>query len=281
VAVEDARVRFDEENPVSVRVATDGGSSGVFSLTITVREAYNVDLFTEPVGEPLVAPGDIGLAQVSMTLVPVGPGGSVAGACTPSEVTGTGYDARLPVTCRFEYVDVNTYVVETIVGGDYYAGYGEDVLTVYDPSLGFATGGGWFYWPGTEDRTNFGFTMKYNKKGTNVQGSLLLIRHTDDDAIYRVKSNALYGLAVGVGSDFGWASFSGKATYLEPGWLEPEGNHEFIVYVEDRNEPGTGVDQFWIEVHDKDDTVIDHMSMDRDAIGNTVPIEGGNIVAPH
>jgi len=28
----------------------------------------------------------------------------------------------------------------------HYAGGGEDVLLVYDPSLGFATGDGWFYW---------------------------------------------------------------------------------------------------------------------------------------
>jgi hypothetical protein len=40
-----------------------------------------------------------------------------------------------------------------------------------------ATGGGWFYWPGTTDRTNFGFTMKYNRRGTRVQGNLLIIRH--------------------------------------------------------------------------------------------------------
>jgi hypothetical protein len=280
VATEDARIRFDEDNPVSVRVVEDGGNSGVFSITVTVQEAYDTNML-EPVGEPLVAPGNIGLAEVSITLVPVGPGGPVAGICEPAGVTGLGYDAQLEVACEFDDVPVNTYVVQTTVGGDYYTGGGEDVLTVYDPSLGFATGGGWFYWPGTEDRTNFGFTMKYNKKGKNVQGSLLLIRHMADGTIYRVKSNALYGLAVGVGEGFGWASFSGKATYLEPGWPEPEGNHEFIVYIEDRNEPGTGVDRFWIEVHDKDGAIIDDMSMLRDATDNAVPIQGGNIVAPH
>jgi hypothetical protein len=281
VVVEDARVRFDDENPVSVQVVEDGGNSGTFSLAVSVREAYNVTLGEEPAGEPLTVPGDISLAQVSMTLMPVGPGGSVVGTCAPADVTGTGYDARLAVVCQFDAVPVNTYVVETHIGGSYYAGYGEDVLTIYDPSLGFATGGGWFYWPGTEDRTNFGFTMKYNKKGTNVRGSLLLIRHLEDDAIYRVKSNALYGLAMGVGPEFGWASFSGKATYLEPGWMEVEGNHEFIVYVEDRNEPGTGADRFWIEVRDKDNVAIAGMSMPHNATEYAEPIEGGNIVAPH
>lgn len=42
-----------------------------------------------------------------------------------------------------------------------------------------------------------------------VQGSLLLIRHLPDGSIYRVKSNALYGLALsGPEAAFGWASFS-------------------------------------------------------------------------
>lgn len=96
--------------------------------------------------------------------------------------------------------------------------------------------------------------MKYNKKTTNVQGSLLIIRHLADGTTYRMKSNALYGLALGQDPTIpmGWASFSGKGTYLEPGWLEPEGNYEFTSYVEDRNEPGTGIDRFWIEVLDKD-----------------------------
>lgn len=28
------------------------------------------------------------------------------------------------------------------------------------------------------DKTNFGYTMKYNEKGTNVRGSALVMRHT-------------------------------------------------------------------------------------------------------
>jgi hypothetical protein len=213
------------------------------------------------------APGDISLAGVAMSLEPVGPGSPVAGACAPGAVNGSGYDAVLHVTCSFDGVGVNAYTAQVTVGGGYYTGSAEDVLTVYDPSLGFATGGGWFYWPETGERTNFGFTMKYNKKGEKVKGSLLLIRHLPDGSIYRVKSNALYGLALGESPDsaFGWASSSGKSTYLEPGWSEPEGNYEFLVYVEDRNEPGTGSDRFWIEVKDKDRDVVPVMSMDREA----------------
>jgi hypothetical protein len=234
-------------------------------------------------------------------LEPVGPGTPAAeGNCQP---TGTSagvpdpesdwdYDI-LAVDCGFEAVPVNTYLVGAKVGGGYYAGDGEDAVTVYDPSLGFATAGGWFYWPGTADpaagypgdRTNFGTTMKYNKKATKVQGSLLLIRHLADGSIYRVKSNALYGLALGQfpGSEgaVGWAAFSGKATYLEPGWPEPEGNHEFLVYMEDHDELGSGIDRFWIEIKDKDGNVVPALSVDREAIDNAEEIGGGNIVVPH
>jgi hypothetical protein len=198
-------------------------------------------------------------------------------------VSGDGYDAVLSVTCSFDEVPVSTYVVQITIGGGFYAGYTEEVIVVYDPSLGFTTGGGWFYWPGTDERTNFGFNAKYNKKGKRVQGSLLLIRHLADGSLYRVKSNAMSGLAVGESEDpaFGWASFNGKCTYREPGWPEPIGNHQFIAYVEDHNEPGATVDRFWIEVLDQNGDAIGVSSMDRAAEDNAVIIKGGNIVVPH
>jgi hypothetical protein len=263
-----------------------------------VRETYDQDTGEEPNGEPNTEPGDIILAQISVVLVPVGPGGQEGPVACVESVFDTGYDARKVVTCTFNGVPVNTYTVEVTVNGGYYAGSGEDVLVVYDPSLGYATGGGEFYWPGTEstdngyagDLTNFAFTMEYNKKGTNVKGSLLLIRHTDDGPIYRVKSNALYGLALGLvddGDTYRWASFSGKCTYLEAGWTEALGNHEFTVYVEDHNdlteldELGDGIDRFWIEVRDRQNNVIIVISMDPEAPDNAVTIVEGSIFVPH
>ncbi|MDP3298128.1 MAG: Ig-like domain-containing protein [Thermodesulfovibrionia bacterium] len=288
VRAEGADIVFDAGNPIAVKVAKAGGNSGSFGLTIHIYELL------PDVADVTAYPGDIGLANVSsIILEPVGPGGSVSGACTANPVSGSEYDAFKPFTCSFNNVPVNTYTVNVTVNGGYYSGYAEDVLVVFDPSLGFTTGGGWFYWSGTADpnsgylgdRTNFGFTMKYGKNGTNLQGNLLLISHQQDGTIYRVKSNALYGLALGklsVNSEtYGWASFSGKATYLEPGWINPVGNYEFTVYVEDRNEPGTGVDRFWIEVRDKDRNVVGVMSIPSPAANNAVNIQGGNIVVPH
>ena len=191
----------------------------------------------------------------------------------------------------------------------YYYGSDESVFTVYDPSLGFTTGGGWFYWPDTDDgdypgdKTNFGFNMKYNKKQTNLQGSFLLMRHTITGENYRVKSNALdKTLAIGAAVDefslYDWAAFSGKSTYRAPG-VDNEGNYPFLVYVEDHGEQGCSQDpsdEFWIEVKDKDGNVV--LEVDDNVVGgldepdsdpagldgsdgDDTPIECGNIYVPH
>jgi len=132
---------------------------------------------------------------------------------------------------------------------------------------------------------NFGFIIKYNKKGGKRPGQPGLIRHLPDGSVYRIKSNALYGLALGTfeenGETYGYASFSGKGTYIEPGWPDPIGNYEFIAYIEDRNEPGSGADRIWIRVKDKDGLPVEVMSMAEPAQGNAIDIAGGNIVAPH
>jgi hypothetical protein len=280
VEPENGVISFDTANPIALPVASPGGSSGPFAITV-----YASELFPD---QAVVAaqPGEIGLADVSMILVPVGPGNPVNGSCTPDTPSGTGHDTLLPVTCQFADVSVSTYSLDVTVDGGYYTGSNDDVFTVFDPSLGFTTGGGWFYWPETGERTNFGYTMKYNKKRTNIQGSLLVIRHIpgapEGFNNYRIKSNAIYGLALGDAGDpvFGWASFDGKATFKAPG-ADNEGNHEFTIYVEDHGEPGTGVDQFWLQTRGKDDNVIPDMSMPFPGASNTETIKGGNIVVPH
>ena len=95
-----------------------------------------------------------------------------------------------------------------------------------------------------------------------------------------IDGDALLGLALGEEAGVGWATFSGKNTYQEPTWVEPIGNHTFVVYVEDHGEPGAGADRFWIEVLDNDGNTVT-LSMDRDAVDNTVTLGGGNIVVPH
>jgi hypothetical protein len=257
-------VNLSDDNPIAVPVTEPGGSSEAFDLVFNVGEIY----------PDLVADG-LGGAEVGMSLEPVGPGPSVQ-----AESCDTSLSEELDVTCHFAGVPVNTYTAQAGVGG-LYLGSDEDVLVVYDPSLGFTTGGGWFNWPGTGDRTTFGYTMKYNKKGTNLKGSLLLIRHLPDGTSYRLKSNALDGLALSDPSaDFGWATFSGKATYQEPGWPEPVGNYRFVVYVEDHDTPGAGGDRFWISVTDGGGNPA-ALSMTGRAVDEAALLGGGDVAVPH
>ncbi len=273
VTPEDAVVRFDPTNPIDVRVTAPGsGVSKPFTLTLMVEEK-EPDLPAE-----WAAPGDISKAVVTVKLVPIGPGSPVPAVCTRA-VAGAGYAHVLTLTCPFSNVPGNTYYVDVKVDGGFYAGGDEDVVNVSDPSLGFTAGGGWFYWPGTTDRTTFAYTMKYTKKLTNVQGNLVMIRHRADGTSYRVKSNSISGLAIGKGTGFNWASFTGKNTYREPTWPDAVGNYTFNAYVEDWGEPGTK-DRFWIEVKDKNRQLVTMISIGRTATVGAVTINGGNIQAP-
>jgi hypothetical protein len=272
VEPEDATCEFEENNVVAVEVTRDGsGTSVLFNLIVGVKK-------TEPDLLTYSDAGDINRARVTLSLEPVGPGLPVSTSCTLSG-TGIEYDAVKTVTCQFNEIPVNAYAVTAIIDGDYYTGNCENVLVVYDPSLGFTTGGGWFYWPGTEDKTNVGYTIRYNKKDTTIEGNLLMIRHHEEDGIetiYRVKSDTLYGLALGQDTSvpMGWASFSGKSTYFAPGMEQPEDNHAFLVYVEDHDEPGAGKDEFWIQIDGG-------ISMNSRSGDNTEQLSGGNIVVPH
>ncbi|MBW1888466.1 MAG: cadherin domain-containing protein, partial [Deltaproteobacteria bacterium] len=163
VASENATVTFDDDNLVAVQVTdADSDASVPFSLTIYVNETVPD---TSTYGS---AAGDIEEACVSVRLIPVGPGGpEYPTSLVTSSNTETGYDEVLTVIANFDAVPVNTYTVEVIVNTcGYYTGGSEDVLTIYDPSLGLTTGGGWFYWPDDGSviagaKTNFGYTMKY------------------------------------------------------------------------------------------------------------------------
>jgi VCBS repeat-containing protein len=99
-------VYFDENNPVAQPVATPGGNSGGFSLTF-----YVVEEWPDQPNDGSQQYGDLNKiagADVTVSLVPVGQGSSVSGACSLQPVAGTGYDQVLEVQCAFDDVPVNT-----------------------------------------------------------------------------------------------------------------------------------------------------------------------------
>jgi hypothetical protein len=62
--------------------------------------------------------------------------------------------------------------------------------------------------------------------------------------------------------------------------MMPIGNYLFNGYAQDNNEPGSGIDQFWINVTDSAQGVTD-LSMPNPGISNLINISGGNIIIPH
>lgn len=286
---EDALIELHADNETAIQVLTDGGNSGNFSLMLDIWERGPADSPIDTVlldpGQ-IATPGDISKAVPMMSLMPIGPGAPVSGDCALTTVapanTTLSYDNVLTAVCDFTDIPVNTYEVIANVGGYYYTGGpDEDVFTVFDPSLGFTTGGGWFYWPGTDDKTNYGFNMKYNRTPPVAQGNLLMVRHLPDGSKYRVKSSSVEGLAVGDSSTFSWASFNGMATYEDPTMGGSADDYAFTAYIEDHAEPGKGADKFWIEVFDQAGDAVRDSSIEHSPQENAVTIEDGNTVVAH
>ncbi|WP_244881584.1 beta strand repeat-containing protein [Dehalogenimonas alkenigignens] len=267
---EDATISFDPNNIVANLVHEDGGDNSAFVWHITITQANDGHL-----GEL----SKIAAADISLSFKAVGSGTGYTMTATDFKPSTGIATFNVPISV----LNVETYTGEVSLSNNWFKAItAENVLVVYDPSLGFASGGGWFYWPGTTDKTNFGFTMKYNNKGQQVQGSLLLIRHMPDGSIYRIKSNALYGLALNTVT--GVATFSGKCTYLYPNPIPGAdpinvGGQEFMIYVDDNNDPGDGIDRIWFTVLGQSFS-LDNGNNLAD-VSEIQPIVSGNIVVPH
>ena len=270
---EDVTVEFDANNPGSVPVTGPGGSSVAFQLEVRVQEAYP----PEPDENDGAMPGDIALASMTMTLNPILGGSGVSGSCAGA-VSGTppSYAAYKEFTCSFSGVPVETYSVDVAVTGGYYDGSGEDVLTVYDPSLGFVTGGGKFMLEG--DRVSFGFSVT-NTKGKSAQrGGIVVVRHYADGGRCRLKSKSV---TTAITSNTTATLSSSKATNYScvyaDGTTSGKGNLNLTAYVEDNGEPGNGFDRFWVNIGYGDL----QMSKTPSIPANAETLTGGNIQVPH
>jgi hypothetical protein len=231
----------------SVKVASPGGTSPQFALSASLTE------------EADGSPGDITKASpVSFALSPIG-GGSSPTCNNTGSVSGS----TLTVNCTFTNVPVGVYEVNIIVGGDYYTGGGSTVLTVYDPSLGFVSGGGWIVNPITGYRGNFGVNVKYLKNG-KAQGQIMYIEHRPTGDL-KVKSNAMQNVAI-VGNE---AQVTAKANYGEVG------NYVIIARVIDNGDPGK-TDKFGLKLLEPSGRVVSDLNF----LADPVLLGGGNNQVP-
>lgn len=166
--------------------------------------------------------------------------------------------------------DSRQYTVDVLIGA-YYKGSAssEDlvVVTVSRPLNDFVTGGGFILPTNSAGekagdagrKNNFGFNLKYNKKGTNLQGNInILVRHTEADGIvhvYQIKGNSMTSLSVQpVDESTATAVFYGKASIQDvtdpDNPISVDGNASLQVNMTDRGEPGSS-DDIGITVWDK------------------------------
>jgi hypothetical protein len=253
-------------NPVSMLVASAGGTA----TGTTAQICFDI---TEPSDG---SAGDTSLINSATVLInPVG-GGSGAGTITPSAVEfldgGVGQARTACFTLTMTNTPVNVYELELVIGGNYYTGSGTTAFTVFDPSAGFVSGGGWIINPNTGYRANYGVNVKYLKNG-NAQGSLLYVEHRPDGD-YKVKSTSLNskgGFAILPITGGAEADITGKANFGVNDLFT--GNYSFIARVIDKGTPGTS-DQFGLKLIDPIGQIVTSHTFDPVALG------GGNNQVP-
>jgi hypothetical protein len=288
VQSEDATVTPRSTNPA----AAQAGAAGLPALGMTL--VFDVQEKQPDLPVALAAAGDIDNAGLTVRLTPVAGGSPITLTCTVTDNNLTGYAEINTYTCQNTAVlPVNTYEVEAgiacISGNCFYKGVGWDAFTVFNPTAEFATGGGYIMLPtknGPDEKVNFGFTMKYNKSLTSLQGNFIAIRHRADGTVARMKSNSLGGLVITTTSGpCGIATFNGKATYTAwdaaanggLGAYVGTGNNPFSVYAKDCNNPGTGLDYLWMFAPG----VLNMSTTTGNASVDKVVLSGGNISVPH
>jgi len=167
-------------------VAPKNGNVDSITFTLTVDEAQDGYL-----SGALPGTGLANAKPITVTATPVGPGSSYT--CYANDTAYVPLDPDTATAhCTITDVAVNVYDVVATIGGDYFQGGGQSVLTVYNPALGFTTGGGTFT-AADGTKVNFGFNV--NLKNGQIQGSWLAIWHRLDGN-YIVKSNAMGYLTI-------------------------------------------------------------------------------------
>lgn len=149
-----------------------------------------------------------------------------------------------------------TYDVQVELLGCYYNGTSAKYpLTIYKAAGDFITGGGHMfmtsdaegvYEPDLNSKLNFGFNVKFNKKGTNLQGKMnIIFRRTEAGSLhtYQIKTNATTSLGTNlINPDEMIAEFMSKANLTDvtnPAFpVEIAGNLTLHVRMTDKGEPG-------------------------------------------
>jgi hypothetical protein len=196
-------------------------STASILLSATIR-----DITAAPSSHPKYdgSPGDIRNARVTFK-IGVNP---VAGCSDLTPVLVDPADLKVgtvacPWTANLGGSDSEEYQVTVEVGGSssYYIGNDVASIVVSKPVTGMITGGGFLvnsssagsHAGGAGLRTNFGFNVKFNRSGRNLQGNAnIIIRN--GSSVYQIKANAFSSLSIST-TNPGKASLESKANLTD------------------------------------------------------------------
>jgi hypothetical protein len=205
ITQEDARAYYTGDLFIGIPLTS---TSATVNLSATIKDITAVS------GDTAFdsTPGDIRNAKVAFVMHD-GTGGTInLGTCTgltPILVNST--DPKVGVvSCTAPVSNVNpsaTFGISTVVTGYYTDNIStEDVIvTVSQVGTGMITGGGFVVLdqtatgsllPALGSKNNFGFNVKYNKSGTNLQGNINTIVRSTSGKVYQIKGNQMATLGV-------------------------------------------------------------------------------------
>lgn len=251
ITPEDARVYYTG--------ALFASTSGVNSSTATVTLAATIKDISAVTGDPSFDPyaGDIRNATVTFINRD---NNTVIAANVPFGLVSSS-DPTIAVATYNWNVNIGTqnslnFTVGIIIGGYYTRNNSADntIITVSKPLPNFITGGGFLNLTssaGTKSgdvgsKNNFGFNVKFNQSGRNLQGSFnTIIRRTEPDGIhiYQIRSNSMTSLSVQTSTVGGNATFNCKANIRDITnplvAISIDGNASLQVTMTDNGQPGT------------------------------------------
>lgn len=237
----------------TVTITADDGNGGTaaasFDLAVN-NVAPQIGTLTGPVG-PVGISGEItvggdfhddGAIDTHSALYDWGDGTDSAGSVNEAGGSGT-------ISASHTYASAGVYIVNVTVtdndGGSGVATY--QYVVIYDPSVGFVTGGGWINSPAGSlsadpamtGKATFGFNSKYQKGATVPTGQ----------TEFQFKAGSLNFHS----SSYQWLVVAGpKAQYKGEGTINGAGSYGFLLTATDGQiTGGGGVDKFRIKIWDK------------------------------
>jgi hypothetical protein len=264
VSKEDARAYYT--GALFVSTSSQTSSNATVTLSATIKDITAVNSLSDANG------GDIRNAIVKfvnrdagnavIATIPVG----LVNPADPKVGTAT-YNWAVDIGNQ----NSQTYHIGIIVENYYTRNSSDDntEVTVSKPLNDFITGGGYLVLTNSGgvkagdagSKNNFGFNVKYNKSGTNLQGNInTIIRKTESDGlhVYQVKGNQMNSLSVNSTKSnshpYPTAVFTGKASIqdiTDPSLpVSVDGNATLLVSMTDAGEPGSS-DKIAITVWNK------------------------------